>query len=495
MIGYVLQWTDCADYPYCLRDRTLIALSLFSRYVVKRDEDLVDAIAVQRLKRYLESREFKAAKVEVESNLAASICQWITCVANLVAANSVVRKEYDELKQVMMEMQTLEEDVATLNDSVVGKNSEIIRTGEEISRSEQQVVANRRTLDHIQRCAQILRVTAANQAKWQEELDALSRAFEYLLGDSIFMATFSVLLCDRSTRIRKIVVPLWKQELKRERIVFTEATCNPEFFITRLLKNVDATERWPLLFEYTGSVVDNLRQLHPASVSVDVHANSWQSEELIQQAERALRTGTTLILHSIRSSPPVEWYPLISVDMEREFEAVHFYERSFSISPNARLFFVASTPRTTFNAQFIHMVAGSIPARGNSFAVFCAMSKLSQQKMERSGSRTCLCKKSHDGRRLRDWREMWGGGRRDMKKWTEEKKVAHPSQEDGEKEGTSTFVIDEVLDNQQLRQANVQLTDHQRIEDIGLVNLLGEHTASEILDSQEIVEQILAAAS
>uniref|UniRef100_F1KQC4 Dynein heavy chain 1, axonemal n=1 Tax=Ascaris suum TaxID=6253 RepID=F1KQC4_ASCSU len=390
--------------------------SLFLQSVLtKFDVDLVDAIAVQRLKRYLESREFKAAKVEVESNLAASICQWITCVANLVAANSVVRKEYDELKQVMMEMQTLEEDVATLNDSVVGKNSEIIRTGEEISRSEQQVVANRRTLDHIQRCAQILRVTAANQAKWQEELDALSRAFEYLLGDSIFMAAFSVLLCDRSTRIRKIVVPLWKQELKRERIVFTEATCNPEFFITRLLKNVDATERWPLLFEYTGSVVDNLRQLHPASVSVDVHANSWQSEELIQQAERALRTGTTLILHSIRSSPPVEWYPLISVDMEREFEAVHFYERSFSISPNARLFFVASTPRTTFSAQFIHM--------------------------------------------------------------------------------TSTFVIDEVLDNQQLRQATVQLTDHQRIEDIGLVNLLGEHTASEILDSQEIVEQILAAAS
>lgn len=58
---------------------------------------------------------------------------------------------------------------------------------------------------------------------------------------------------------------------------------------------MDATERWPLLFEYTGSVVDNLRQLHPASVSVDVHANSWQSEELIQQAERALRTGTTLV--------------------------------------------------------------------------------------------------------------------------------------------------------------------------------------------------------
>uniref|UniRef100_A0A915AMT6 Dynein heavy chain coiled coil stalk domain-containing protein n=1 Tax=Parascaris univalens TaxID=6257 RepID=A0A915AMT6_PARUN len=356
--------------------------SLFLQSVLATfDVDSVDEIAIQRLKRYLESREFKSTKVEVESDLAASICYWITCVADLVAANSIVRKEYEELKQVIMEMQTLEEELATLNDSIVSKSSEVTRTDEEISRSEQEVAANRRTLDHIQRGAQILRVTAANQMKWQEELDALSRVSDYVLGDSIFMAAFSVLICDRSTRIRRIVLSLWKQELTRERIMFTETICTSEFFVTRLLKNADATGRWPVLFGNTGSLVDTLRVLHPASVSVDVHANSWQSKELIEQTERALRTGTTLILHSIRSSPPVEWYPIISMDIEREFGAVHFYDRSFSISPDARLFFVASTPRTTFSAQFIHM--------------------------------------------------------------------------------TSTFVIDEVLDNQRLLQEAVQLTDHQ----------------------------------
>uniref|UniRef100_A0A914S8Q2 Uncharacterized protein n=1 Tax=Parascaris equorum TaxID=6256 RepID=A0A914S8Q2_PAREQ len=146
------------------------------------------------------------------------------------------------------------------------------------------------------------------------------------------------------------------------------------------IRNADATGRWPVLFGNTGSLVDTLRVLHPASVSVDVHANSWQSKELIEQTERALRTGTTL-------------------------------------------------------------VAGSIPARGSLVAVLC-------EKLCRHG-------------------------------WCVD---------------TSTFVIDEVLDNQRLLQEAVQLTDHQRTENMRLLNLLSEHRAGEILDCQEIVEQISAAA-
>ncbi|KHN80266.1 Dynein heavy chain, cytoplasmic [Toxocara canis] len=340
-----------------VNSQELLRSLYFQSALASFDVDQVGMDIVQRLKKYLENREFRPAKVETESSLAASMCDWTNAVTNLVTANTSVERERGELKQVMLQMQTLEEEVSLQRDTIIGTNTLITQIAEKISAGEQQLMTNKRNLENIQRSRQIISAITTDEIKWQEEANASAGLIEYLLGDSILMAAFSVLLGGKSKHFRKVVVPLWKEKLTKERIVFTEEFCRPISFILHFLRNVDVTERWPLLIDSTGMAVETLCQLYPTCTSVDVDANMWHSEYTIKQVENTIRSGTPLIIHSIRCSPPTDWYPLISVDVEREFETVHFYGRNLSITPNAKLFFVTSEPLRTFSMQFVHMTS------------------------------------------------------------------------------------------------------------------------------------------
>ncbi|VDM40393.1 unnamed protein product [Toxocara canis] len=284
--------------------------------------DQVGMDIVQRLKKYLENREFRPAKVETESSLAASMCDWTNAVTNLVTANTSVERERGELKQVMLQMQTLEEEVSLQRDTIIGTNTLITQIAEKISAGEQQLMTNKRNLENIQRSRQIISAITTDEIKWQEEANASAGLIEYLLGDSILMAAFSVLLGGKSKHFRK------------------------------------TAQEWQ--WKHFVNCIRHVRLLMSTQTCGTLNTPSNKSRTLYDPVHHSsvLNTfGLGMIIHSIRCSPPTDWYPLISVDVEREFETVHFYGRNLSITPNAKLFFVTSEPLRTFSMQFVHMTS------------------------------------------------------------------------------------------------------------------------------------------
>ncbi|KAF8356557.1 dhc-4, partial [Pristionchus pacificus] len=307
---------------------------------------------IVQLKKYVDNRELKPTRLESDSKLASTLSIWISSVYSYSQIYYSLRDKAKTLFELKEKRELREEETGkmkeTMNELLLEEKNLVVVEKELAS----TISTNKRAFDFMRRSEEIGEAVKKLIPRWKDSLKKTKKNASRLLGDSLIISSFSSLLAHSNHPLRKESLKEWHEYLNGEGIDSSPFSITPSSLLTRTLLSLPTKRRFPLLlFSSHLQPLPILRYIYTHSITIDCSNIDWKSKNTFDRIHKLLYSSLPIIFHSLHSSPPSEYFPLLfPSDGE-----ISYFGRSIELPQDLFLLFVTNS-LDGFSKEFIHLL-------------------------------------------------------------------------------------------------------------------------------------------
>ena len=336
-----------------------IGESNFLQQIKSYDKDNVPQAQVNKIKKYVDNKEFDPESVRKVSSAAAALCIWVHAIyiyANVAKEVDPKRRRLKEATMILAEKQAglkaAQEALALVTAKIKELQDKYDTSVGEKNRLKEESENLEAKLD---RADKLVNGLAGEYVRWQGSIGEYNASLFKVTGDALVAAAFMSYAGPFETRYRVDMCASWSASVQNQRLPFTEGfnfvsfLANPEdvrdWNIQGLPKDDFSTEngvistrgnRWPLMIDPQGQANRWIRNMEGDELKII----DLKTPGFLRDVENAVQFGFPILLQDILEEIDPALEPVLSKSLLKIGNRVvmRIGDKELDYSPDFRMY-------------------------------------------------------------------------------------------------------------------------------------------------------------
>ncbi|CAD5220685.1 unnamed protein product [Bursaphelenchus xylophilus] len=311
---------------------------------------------LKELQRSTDGKDFKPAKLQLESHLGAELAQWVISSINVAKCNRSIKTLRKAANEIEKTVRAKEDLLAGLTDDLEYLDRRSKALEKDLESEHNAVLKLTRLIFYRERGDLVLNSIGGMQNRWRNMVSSTKSKLDNLLGNCVFMAAFRVLVSSQGGETKNNIITKWRSAMLRYNITYEEKFTSTQILVVELLRQVSWREPWPLIQSRRGDILNMIKFFYNDCNTVDMKDSKWTDKDLVEKVVRASYSDQALILFNVKSSPPPSWFELFLREPDKEKRTVELLGMYVMLNENFKLIMLTDMEFVMFDKEVLRLV-------------------------------------------------------------------------------------------------------------------------------------------